>query len=93
MADADRARFRMRYSFESRLRAVRLVAAGMNMAEAARRQGAAAARPLAPGAVAGAAGRTLRAGTGGRTAARRHQESGPLLVARQGDAGGGAAHA
>ncbi len=40
MADASGARFRMRYSFESRLRAVRLVAAGMSIAEAARRQGA-----------------------------------------------------
>ena len=40
MADAGGARFRMRYSFESRLRAVRLVAAGMSIAEAARRQGA-----------------------------------------------------
>ena len=40
MADGSGARFRMRYSFESRLRAVRLAAAGMSIAEAARRQGA-----------------------------------------------------
>ena len=40
MADGSGARFRMRYSLESRLRAVRLVAAGMSIAEAARRQGA-----------------------------------------------------
>ena len=40
MADGSGARFRMRYSFASRLRAVRLAAAGMSIAEAARRQGA-----------------------------------------------------
>ena len=40
MADGSGAPFRMRYSFESRLRAVRLVAAGTGIAEAARRPGA-----------------------------------------------------
>ena len=40
MADGSGARFRMCYSFESRLRAVRLVAAETGIAEAARRPGA-----------------------------------------------------
>ena len=40
MTAGSGARFRMRYAFESRLRAVRLVAAGTSMAEAAWPQGA-----------------------------------------------------
>ena len=40
MADGSGARLRMRYSFESRLQAVRLMAAGMSLAGAAHRQGA-----------------------------------------------------